>query len=76
MMRAIRFATQLNFTIEKESLKAIKRNSKRIKIITNERIVVELNKILMSDKPSQGLKLLYETNLLVPSIRYTKLERP
>ena len=64
MMRAIRFATQLNFTIEKESLNAITKNSERIKIITNERIVVELNKILMSDKPSLGLKLLYETNLL------------
>ena len=46
MMRAIRFATQLNFTIEKESLEAISRNNERIKIITNERIVVELNKIL------------------------------
>ncbi len=64
MMRAIRFATQLNFTIEEESLKAIKRNSERIKIITNERIVVELNKILKSDTPSIGLKLLQDTNLL------------
>ena len=46
MMRAIRFATQLNFTIEEKSLNAISKNNERIKIITNERIVVELNKIL------------------------------
>ena len=46
MMRAIRFATQLNFEIEKESLEAISRNHERIKIITNERIVVELHKCL------------------------------
>ena len=64
MMRAIRFASQLNFTIEEGSLSAIKRNSTRIKIITKERIVVELNKILLSEKPSVGLKLLYETDLL------------
>ena len=64
MMRAIRFASQLNFTIEKDSLSSIKRNSARIKIITKERIVVELNKILLSEKPSAGLKLLYETDLL------------
>jgi len=64
MMRAIRFASQLNFTIEKDSLSSIKRNSSRIKIITKERIVVELNKILLSEKPSVGLKLLYETDLL------------
>ncbi len=64
MMRAIRFATQLNFIIEEESLKAITRNANRIKIITNERIVVELNKILISKKPSIGFKLLQETGLL------------
>jgi len=64
MMRAIRFASQLNFTIEEGSLEAIKRNSTRIKIITKERIIVELNKILLSDKPSIGLKLLYDTDLL------------
>jgi len=64
MMRAIRFASQLNFTIEEDSLSAIKRNSTRIKIITKERIVVELNKILLSEKPSVGMKLLYETDLL------------
>ncbi|NOQ92403.1 MAG: HD domain-containing protein [Flavobacteriaceae bacterium] len=64
MMRAIRFSSQLNFTIENESLKAITRNSERIKIITNERIVDELHKILLSEKPSIGLKLLFQTNLL------------
>ena len=64
MMRAIRFATQLNFTIEKESLEAISRNNERIKIITNERIVVELHKILESEKPSIGFLHLEETGLL------------
>lgn len=64
MMRAIRFSTQLNFTIENESLKAISRNKERIKIITKERIVVELNKILESDTPSIGFLLLERTGLL------------
>lgn len=64
MMRAIRFATQLGFKIEEESLNAISRNSERIKIITNERIVVELNKILESKKPSTGFLLLEKTGLL------------
>jgi len=64
MMRAIRFASQLNFTIEEESLKAIERNKERIKIITGERIVDELNKILMSAVPSVGFKLLHQTGLL------------
>jgi tRNA nucleotidyltransferase (CCA-adding enzyme) len=64
MMRAIRFATQLHFTIEKESLEAISRNNERIKIITNERIVVELHKILESEKPSIGFLLLEKTGLL------------
>nr|WP_321223261.1 HD domain-containing protein [uncultured Psychroserpens sp.] len=64
MMRAIRFATQLNFTIEDKSLKAISQNNDRIKIITNERIVVELNKILESDKPSIGFLHLEKTGLL------------
>ncbi len=64
MMRAIRFATQLHFTIEQESLDAISRNNERIKIITNERIVVELNKILESPKPSIGFLLLERTGLL------------
>ena len=64
MMRAIRFATQLNFEIEEESLQAIYRNKERIKIITKERIVVELNKILESPKPSIGFLLLEKTGLL------------
>jgi tRNA nucleotidyltransferase (CCA-adding enzyme) len=64
MLRAIRFATQLDFTIENESLKAITRNCERIKIISNERIAVELNKILECKKPSVGFMLLEETGLL------------
>lgn len=64
MMRAIRFATQLNFTIEKESLASIKRNADRIKIITHERIVVELHKIMLSPTPSKGFLLLERTGLL------------
>jgi putative nucleotidyltransferase with HDIG domain len=64
MLRAIRFATQLNFKIEEESLKAISDNTDRIKIITKERIVVELHKILESDTPSIGFKLLEKTGLL------------
>ncbi|HEX8575660.1 MAG TPA: HD domain-containing protein [Flavobacterium sp.] len=64
MMRAIRFANQLDFTIEEESLKAIERNKDRIKIITGERIVDELNKILLTNKPSVGFLLLYKTRLL------------
>jgi putative nucleotidyltransferase with HDIG domain len=64
MLRGIRFATQLNFTIEEESLKAIERNKERIKIISGERIVDELNKILSTEKPSIGFLLLYKTGLL------------
>ena len=54
MMRAIRFATQLNFKIEAHSLAAITKNSERLEIITKERIVDELNKIMSSAKPSIG----------------------
>lgn len=64
MMRAIRFATQLGFKIEDQSFQAIQKNKDRIKIITNERIVVELNKILESVKPSVGFLLLEKTGLL------------
>jgi len=64
MMRAIRFATQLNFTIEEESLNAIERNKERIKIISGERIVDEMNKVLSTPKPSIGFLLLYKTGLL------------
>ncbi len=64
MIRAIRFATKLNFTIEAKTLEAITRNAKRIEIITRERIAEELNKILMSKKPSIGFKILDKTGLL------------
>ena len=64
MLRAIRFASQLNFDIEADSLTAIARNAHRLSIITNERIVDELNKILASEKPSLGFLLLEQTNLL------------
>lgn len=64
MMRAIRFAAQLNFTIEEESIHAIKDNYKRLGIISQERITDELNKVIMSDRPSKGFKLLFNTKLL------------
>jgi putative nucleotidyltransferase with HDIG domain len=64
MMRAVRFASQLNFNIEKSSLDAITKNVKRIDIITRERIVDELNKIIASPIPSVGFLLLEKTGLL------------
>lgn len=64
MLRAIRFASQLDFKIEKESLEAISKNNNRINIITKERIVVELNKIIESKTPSIGFLLLEKTGLL------------
>jgi tRNA nucleotidyltransferase (CCA-adding enzyme) len=64
MLRAIRFANQLNFEIEESSLKSITKNAQRITIISGERIVDELNKILSTDKPSIGFLLLYKTGLL------------
>lgn len=64
MMRAIRFATQLDFQIEQKSLEAITENASRLAIITRERIVDELNKIMASPKPSIGFLLLEKTNLL------------
>ena len=64
MMRALRFATQLDFIIEKDSLEAITRNAQRINIISKERIVDELHKILASQKPSKGFSLLHKTTLL------------
>ena len=64
MMRAIRFATQLNFQIEDQTLQAIAKNKERIKIVSAERIIDELNKIIMALKPSKGFKLLEETGLL------------
>ena len=64
MMRAIRFASQLGFTIEEKTLEAISLNKKRIHIISKERIGEELNKIILSAKPSVGFKLLDKTGLL------------
>jgi tRNA nucleotidyltransferase (CCA-adding enzyme) len=64
MMRAIRFATQLGFEIEANSLASITKNAERISIISGERIVDELNKILSTEKPSIGFLLLYKTGLL------------
>ena len=68
MMRAIRFASQLNFKIEKKSLAAITKNSERLEIITRERIVDELNKVMSCEKPSIGFLLLEETKLLAQII--------
>ena len=64
MMRAIRFASVLHFEIEKNSLEAIKQEAERIEIVSMERIMVEFNKIMLSEKPSVGLKLMEETTLL------------
>lgn len=64
MMRAVRFASQLGFTIEEKSFLAISTNKDRIKIVSKERISDELNKILMSGVPSVGFKLLFDTGLL------------
>ncbi len=64
MLRAIRFATQLGFTIDSDSFQAIKSNHGRIDIISKERIVVELHKILESPKPSVGFQLLEQSGLL------------
>lgn len=64
MMRAIRFATQLDFTIEPKSFEAICRNKHRIEIISKERIADELNKIILADIPSIGFNLLFDSGLL------------
>ncbi|MCF8320669.1 MAG: CCA tRNA nucleotidyltransferase [Flavobacterium sp.] len=64
MLRGIRFANQLMFEIEEKSLQSIAKNKERINIITGERIVDELNKILSTDQPSIGFLLLYKTGLL------------
>lgn len=64
MMRAIRFATRFDFIIDENSFAAISRNAHRIKIVSQERITDELNKIIMATKPSLGFKLLFNTGLL------------
>jgi len=64
MMRAIRFATQLNFEIEQETYEAIKVMAERINIVSNERILSELNKIILSPIPSKGFSLLFHVGLL------------
>lgn len=64
MMRAIRFATQLNFKIDEASLASIQKNKDRIKIVSQERVIDELNKIILSPIPSIGFKILFDTGLL------------
>jgi len=64
MLRAIRFAAQLSFEIEQHTYESIRRTADRLKIISQERITDEFNKIMLAPKPSVGLKLLYESNLL------------
>lgn len=64
MLRAIRFATQLNFTIHQDAIEAIQKNCNRIKIVSPERITDELNKIILAPKPSKGFIYLFDTGLL------------
>jgi poly(A) polymerase len=64
MLRAIRFASQLHFTVEEKALDSIRKNAGRIKIVSQERIIDEINKIVQSDKPSEGFLLLESTGLL------------
>ena len=64
MIRGIRFATQLNFSIVDDTFEAMKRNAERIKIVSKERIADELNKIMMAEKPSTGFDLLEKSGLL------------
>ncbi len=64
MMRAVRFASQLGFRIDDKTFEAIGRNAERLKIVSAERIAVELNKIMMSPRPSVGLKLMQKSGLM------------
>jgi poly(A) polymerase len=64
MMRAIRFAAQLNFDIEPDTFEALTKNKERLKIVSMERIIDELNKIILTPKPSYGFKLLFQSGLL------------
>jgi poly(A) polymerase len=64
MMRAVRFASQLNFSIEERTFESIIENKDRIRIVSPERIITELNKIIMSDHPSKGFSLLEKSGLL------------
>jgi len=64
MMRAVRFANQLNFTIEDECFASIQKNAKRLEIVSMERIITEFNKIMLCDIPSFGIKLLDQSGLL------------
>ena len=64
MMRCVRFATQLNFLIEEETFAALARNRERIRIVSAERIIVELNKIMMAPHPSKGFVELHRSGLL------------
>jgi poly(A) polymerase len=65
MVRAIRFATQLHFDIERETFQSIRRNSKRLRIVSGERIIDEVNKMLMAPRPSNGFLLMEQTGLLL-----------
>jgi len=64
MIRAVRFATQLNFEIEKKSYQGICKNAERLSIISQERITLELNQIILTPTPSRGFKMLFNTKLL------------
>jgi poly(A) polymerase len=75
MIRAVRFSTQLDFTISNETLDSISRNKERVEILSRERIADELNKILLADKPSKGFKLLEKTGILqliIPEVQALK----
>lgn len=73
IMRAIRFSTQLGFEIHDQTLRSIAKNKDRIRIVSGERIIEEINKIILSDKPSTGFKLMEETGLL--EIIFPELQR-